>query len=301
MLTRNDIIRLNSAGLKVKFFEGFKAPTTIYQDICTEIPSNKGTEEYGWLGETNGLKEWKDERTPHALLENGFSLKNKDYEDTIAVDRNALEDEQYGQIKVRVNNMGVVAKQSYDEIMTEKIEENGVCYDGQNFFDTDHEEGESGVQSNVYTSGKAFSATALKTITSDMRKLKMSNGKPAKVKASHVMVPADLEWTAKELLDPAAVSVTDDPAKAVLKGYLKVIVNDNLANNGANSVYYVLDLVTRGTKPFVFQNRKPITFEALDDPKNNIDLFMRKKIYYGVDARFAFGYADWRLAFRAQG
>ena len=300
MLTRNDIIRLNAAGLKTTFFDSFREPTTIYQTITIEIPSNKESESYAWLGETNGLKPWKDERVPHSLLENGFSLKNEDYEDTIAVDKNALADEQYGQIKIRVQNMGTVAKQSYDEYLAAKIEANDVCYDGQNFFDTDHEEGESGVQSNVYTTGKAFSAASLKIIMSDMRKFKMSNGKKAKVKPSHVMVPADLEWTAMEVLDPAAISVTTDPSKAVMKGKLDIIVNDELADNGANSVYYVLDLKSRAVKPFIFQNRQSITFEALDDPKN-IELFMRKKIYYGVEARFAFGYGDWRLAFRAQG
>ena len=299
-LTRKDIPVLLTAGLKRQFDMGFKEPTTIYKVITTEIPSNGESESYGWLGETNGLKEWKDERVPHGLLENGFSLRNKDYEDTIEVDRNALEDEKYGQIKLRVRNMGIVAQQSYDELLAEKIEENGICYDGQNFFDTDHEEGESGVQSNVFLSGKAFSGSVIKEIISKMKQFKLSNGKRSKIKPSHVMVPTDLEWAARELMDPSVVKVTTDPSRSVLSGRLDIIVNDELTNNGDNSPFYVLDLKSRGTKPFIFQNRKPITFVA-QDQATDTEFFMRKKIYYGVDARFAFGYGDWRLAFRSQG
>lgn len=300
MLTRKDIPRLLSAGLKTNFDMGFKEPTTIYQSITTEIPSNKEGESYGWLGETNGLKEWKDERVPHALLENGFSLKNKDYEDTIAVDRNALDDEQYGQIKLRVRNMGTVAKQSYDEILAEVIEENGICYDGQNFFDTDHEEGESGVQSNV-DNALPFGASSLKTIITRMKGFKMSNGKKAKVRPSHLMVPSTLAWEAREILDPKVVSVTTDPGKALMKGVLEFIENSELSDaNGADAAYYVLDLKSRAVKPFIFQNRKKITFTALDK-SDSTENFMRKKIYYGVEARFAFGYGDWRLAYRASG
>lgn len=68
-----------------------------------------------------GLKKWIDERTPRALRENGFSLKNKDYENTIEVDRNALEDDQYGQIKIRTQTMGAAAKQSYDKFAAEVV------------------------------------------------------------------------------------------------------------------------------------------------------------------------------------
>jgi len=300
MLTRQDVTRLQNAGLKTQFFKGFDtAPTTMYMSICTEIPSNGASEDYAWLGETNGLKEWKDERVPHALLETGFSLRNKDYEDTIAVDRNAIQDEKYGQIKIRVGNMGTIAKQSYDEILTAKIEENGLCYDGQNFFDTDHEEGLSGVQSNVATSGMAFTAENVQIITSRMKRFKMSNGKRAKIKPSTLMVPSDLEWAARIMMDPKAVSVTTDPSKAIMKDLLDIMVNDELENDGVDSKYYVLDLKSRGVKPFIFQNREAITFTSLDNP-NDQDVFMRKTIYYGVHARFAFGYGDWRQAYRAQ-
>lgn len=301
MLTRKDIPRLLTAGLQTIFQNGYSGVATIYQEITTEVMSTKASEDYGWLGETAGLKEWLDERAPASLKENGFTLKNKDYEDSIAVDRNAIEDDQYGMVKMRVQKMAVSAKKSYDKELVKLIEGNGLCYDGQNFFDTDHQEDKSGVQSNYFSSGYALAADKAKLVVTAMRGFKDDQGNPAGINPSHIMVPTGLEFTAKELFDPTYVSVTTDPSKATLKGLLKVIVNPYLANAGtvANSAYYILDL-TQPVKPFIFQNRKPLEFVAVDQP-SDIDFFMRKTLYYGVDARFAFGFGDWRMAAKAQG
>lgn len=299
MLTAADKIKLNDASLRTNFFKHFNMKVeTLFKKITTEIKSNKASENYAWLSEPHGMTEWKDERTPHALIENGFNIKNKIYEETIEVDKTALEDDISGQIMTRVQSMGSAAKTSYDKFLTIVIEENGLCYDGQNFFDTDHEEGVSGSQSNVITSGGKFSPQVIRTIITSMKKFKQSNGKRAGIKPSHVMYPADLDWAAKEMLLPQVVAVTNDPNKAILKGSLELIENDELENNGENSKFYVLDLKSRPTKPFIFQNRKDITFES---PKNLFDEFWKNKLYYGTKARFAFGFGDWRQAFRSQG
>ena len=111
------------------------------------------------------------------------------------------------------------------------------------------------------------------------------------------MVPTSLQWKARQLLDPAAVGVTTNPAEAVLRGVYKIIVNPYLPNNGDNSVWYMLDL-SQPVRPFLFQNRKPVAFAALDKPTDQ-EAFMRRKAMYGVDSRFNFAYGDWRQAYRA--
>lgn len=301
MLTRKDIPRLLTAGLQTIFKAGYDSVATIFQEVTTEVPSTKASEDYGWLGSTPWLKEWKDERAPQALIENGFTLKNKDYEASIAVDRNAIDDDQTGMVKMRVQGMAMAAKKSYDQELVTVIEGNGLCYDGQNFFDTDHSEGSSGTQSNYQSSSYALASDKAKLVVTAMRGFKDDKGKLCGINPSHIMVPTGLEFTAKELFDPTYVSVTTDPSKATLKGLLKVIVNPYLTNAGtvANSAWYVLDL-TQPVKPFIFQNRKALEFVALDNP-SDVDYFMRKTLYYGVDARFAFGFGDWRTAFKAQG
>jgi phage major head subunit gpT-like protein len=114
------------------------------------------------------------------------------------------------------------------------------------------------------------------------------------------MVPKNLEYTAKEIFDPMFVKVSTNPSQAALSGVLQVIVNPYLSQTGgANAAYYVLDL-SQPVKPFIFQNRQKMQFVALDNAEA-YENFMRKKIYYGVDARFVFGYGDWKLAYCAKG
>ncbi len=297
MLTKSDIPKLLSAGLRTEFMKGAENTKTFFQDITTEVKSSKSSEEYAWLGENPMLTEWLDERKVKSLNEHSFIVKNKDFEATIGVDRNALEDDQYGQIKIRVQGMAGSAKKSYDKILVETVE-NGhatTCYDGQNFFDTDHSEGDSGTQSNYSASGLALSSANLKTVITNMGNYKDERGNPSGIMPSHIVVPTALRFTAKELLFPKSRD-----ADRELEGELELIVNPYLANNGANSAWYVLDLVSRPVRPFIYQNRKDLEFVGLDQP-NSPELFWRKKLHYGVDSRFNFAFGDWRQAYKAVG
>jgi len=301
MLTRWDILRMLASGLKTEFQKGYAGVSPLYTELTTEISSNKASEDYGWLWDNPALKEWKDEKAPKALLEHGFSIVNKSWEATIAVDRDALDDDQYGQVKIRAMQLWTTSKRGYDKELTRVIEAwtTTLCYDNQNFFDTTHSEGLSGVQSNYSSSSYALASDKLKLIISAMRQFKTDTWELAGINPTHIMVPTALEWTAKELLDPTFVSVTTDPSKASLKWLLKVIVNPYLTNNGANSAYYVMDM-SWAVKPFIFQNRKPMTFVAMDKDTDR-DVFMSKTLYYSAEARFAFGYGDWRFAYKAIG
>lgn len=218
MLTRKDIPHLLTAGLKTIFFNAYKSVTPIYTQLTTEVASNKSSEEYGWLGATPELRKWIDERAPKGIKENGFVLKNEDFEASIEVDRNAIDDDQYGHIKTRISQMGIQAGKGYDKHLAAVIEANGLCYDGQNFFDTDHPQEDGTTQSN-YQSGSA-------------------------------------------------------------------------------NAWYVVDL-SQGVSPFIYQNRKSLEFVAMDNA-DDIENFMRKKLYYGVDARFAFGLGDWMTAYKSK-
>lgn len=302
MLTRADIANLLKSGLQTVFQKSFDSVPTIYQDITTEITSSKASEDYGWLGDTPELREWKSERLPKALKDYGFSIKNKKYEASIRVDQDAIDDDQYGQIVVRVQGMGQGAKSSFDKQLVEVIEagQTSVCYDGQNFFDTDHQEGTSPVQSNLFLS-KPLNAANSKTIITSMEGYKTDQNKFAGIRVTHIMVPAVLEFTAKELFDPGVVAVTTDPAQAVLKGRVQIKVNQYLdGSQGANAPYYFMDL-SKPIKPFIFQKRKPLKFDQVTTNNPDTQAFMTDANLYGVSGRHAFGYGDWRQCGKGTG
>lgn len=309
-VNRGDIPKLITSGLRTEFMgdKGFGlTQSDVYKTIALEVPSTKASETYAWLGQLPKMREWLSERTIMGLSEHGFSIVNKDFESTIRVDRNALEDEQYGQFKVLAGLLGQEARRFYDEYLMTVIEANGLCYDGQNFFDTDHSEGISGSQSNAPAAASAYDFTAangvavLNKVASAMAQMKGDNGKHFGAKVTHVLVPTSLEWVARELFDPTYRGTGTTTAADMGKGRVQILVSEYLTNESTieHSPVYWLDL-SKPVKPFIFQNRKNPEFVALDK-SDSYENFMSKGILYGVDNRFNMGFGLWQLAYKTVG
>ncbi|MCP6727597.1 MAG: Mu-like prophage major head subunit gpT family protein [Patescibacteria group bacterium] len=276
--------------------------------VSTVIRSGKSSETYPWLGAVPKMGEWKDERIPQAMLEHNFTIANRDFEASIAVDRNAIEDEQYGQIEVRVKELATEAVRFFDELaftlMGQGTQTSGsagtiydgvtlTAYDGKAFFATNHSEGDSGTQSNRGSS--ALSASALQSAITSMKKFKNDKGKPAHVRPNLLTVPNDLEWEAKELLNsqfyPEEGTTTNKMAVNVLKGSLNLLVNDYLTDTDN---WFIFD-TNRVVKPMILQLRQDPRFTSLVSGTESS--FMRKKLYFGVDWRGEILWGDWRTGF----
>ncbi|MCL6519026.1 MAG: Mu-like prophage major head subunit gpT family protein [Armatimonadetes bacterium] len=244
------------------------------------------------------MREFKDERVPAGLLEHDYSIKNKTWEASIAVDRAALEDDQYGQIRLRIQGLADEARRHQEELVFGLLRDgfNTLCYDGQFFFDTDHSDGESGTQSNKGTS--ALSAASLQAAFTTMMKFKDDQGKPMGIIPDTLVVSPDLKWTAMELFwsiyAPDSEVGKTEARKNVLKGALDLIVSPYLTDSND----WFLLCTKRVVKPVIFQSRIPIEFAALE--ANSENGFMRDRYVYGVRARYNVGFGLWQLAYGSQ-
>ena len=296
-VTKNDIPYHLTTGLRTIFFNEFKREVEDdWRRIAVEVPSNKSKESYAWLGATPTMRKFVDERMPGALAEHGFELENEKWESTISVDADALEDDQYGQIKLRVQQMAESARNFYGEKAFEALVngDSTLCYDGQYFFDNDHEEGDSGTQDNLLD--LELTSENLSTARSHMMRFKDDKGKALKINGDTVVVPPELESTALEIVGAESIerytASGDDkkPTMNVHRGRYTVITTPEITD--ADSWY--LTCSNRITKPVIFQNRKETDFNALEG--NSETGFMRDEYLYGVKNRFAMGVGDWRLA-----
>ncbi len=289
------------AGLKGIFKNGYEGITESYfPKVTTEYKSNSAKEDFTWLGSTPGIREWVGERQAKGIHEKVFTVKPKKYESTIAIDVDDLADDKQGQLNLRVKQMAEMARRDMDNEFADGVVNltNTLCYDGQNFFDTDHREGDNSTpQSNAPTphANYTFSPDGLMRIVDEMASFRDDKNRITGHKATHVMVPSALGFLAKQYLDPATVGVSTTPKDHLTKGLLKVIVNPYLPSNGINSTYYVLDL-SKAIKPFLYLNRLEPTLE-----QDNGEKFQKDVIYLGTKSRFNFTGFDWRCAFRAEG
>lgn len=140
-------MEINNANLKtlfVAFNAAFKAglgqAASQYGQIATTVPSTTASEEYGWLGQLPGLREWLGDRVVHGIGKHGYTIKNKSYELTVSVPRPAVEDDKYGVYTPLMTEMGRAADAHPDQIVFGLLKDGrtALCYDGQPFFSTQH-------------------------------------------------------------------------------------------------------------------------------------------------------------------
>ncbi len=306
MLVRTDIARLLLAGMKKEFFKAYaKEESPEYKRVATIIPSTKNQETYPWLGAVAKMKEWKDERIPEAMLEHKFTVANRDWEGTIEVDRNAIEDEQYGQINIRVRELAQEAKRFIGELVFDLLGQGNLstgtsanflgntinCYDGNPFFSASHSSGSSGTQSNLGTA--AFSFADLQTAITAMRGIVNDKGKFMNVIPDLLVVNQSDEFAAKEVLNstfyPVASAAGSKLATNVLKGALDLYVTPYLTSG----TWVVLDTKSV-VKPLILQQRKKIEFSTLLEGP---DAYLRKKLFFGVDGRWEAAFGMWQFAY----
>lgn len=142
---------------KTLFEKGFENTPSFYQDIAMTVPSSAYEEVYGWLGAFPGMREWIGDRIIHRLGKHDFSIKNRKFESTVDVERDKIADDQVGIYKPMFAEMGRLAKQHPDELIFALLAAgfDAICYDGQNFFDSDHPVGMDESQTTLVSNMQA--------------------------------------------------------------------------------------------------------------------------------------------------
>lgn len=153
MIINKSNLSILNTGYKTAYRNAFAAVAQTYLRITTVIPSSTLIETYGWMRQTSGMREWIGERFVKNLDSEAYQLKNKKYEETVAVPRDAISDDQYGTYTPAIAMMGENAARLPEELIYLEALPGGFtskCYDGQYFFDTDHPVlDENGVEQSV--------------------------------------------------------------------------------------------------------------------------------------------------------
>lgn len=127
-------------GFKAAFQGGFNGAPIDFDQLVLDVKSTTAIETYGWLGAMTRFREWIGDRVVQNLALHDYSIKNKSFENTVGVPREAIEDDQYGIYSPLMGQLGQDAKEHPAELVYALLKGGftGKCYDGQYFFDTDH-------------------------------------------------------------------------------------------------------------------------------------------------------------------
>ena len=140
MIINSQSLDLVEKGFKTVYTEAFLEADTNWDKVAMTVPSSGRDETYGWMGQFPQFREWIGPRHVNGLEAHSFTIVNKDFESTVAVPRNHILDDRLGVFKPAFSQMGYLARQHPEELIMGLLA-NGfstTCYDGQNYFDTDH-------------------------------------------------------------------------------------------------------------------------------------------------------------------
>lgn len=285
--------------LKTTFNKAFEAAPSTWQKIAMEVPSNSGQNDYSWLSNFPKMRRWIGAKVAKALEAYKYVVVNEDFEATVEVDRNHIEDDQLGIYQPQAQMAGYSAAQLPDELVYEAV--NGgfgkLCYDGQYFFDTDHPVGGGSVSnkgtaplSNATLVAAQAGYGAGRTA---MKKFKDEEGRSLNITPTVLLVGPALEDTARALLTDAKLG---DGSPNPYKGTAELVVDGRIESDTA---WFLLD-TSKPVKPFVYQPRKKPVFVSQTNPEAE-DVFNLKKYKFGAEARAAAGYGFWQLAFGSTG
>ncbi|MBP9100481.1 MAG: Mu-like prophage major head subunit gpT family protein [Nitrosomonas sp.] len=299
MLINKDTISNVFVSLKTSFNNAFSAAPVIWQKIAMKVPSATSQNIYAWLSKFPKMRKWVGDKHVKSLEAYKYTIVNDDWEATVEVDRNDIEDDQLGMYGPQAQMAGQSAAQLPDEIVIGLV--NGaftnVCFDGQYFCDTDHLVAGASVSNKLTVALSAASqAAAIASYGAArvaMRKFKDDEGRPLNIAPNILLVPPALEDVALALVNNERLS---DGAVNLYRGTAEVVVDARLTSDTA---WFLLD-TTKPVKPFIYQERKAPVFVEQTSSEND-DVFNRKKFKFGAEARAAGGYGFWQLCVGSTG
>jgi len=291
--------------IKTTFQKALDAVTGTWQETTMVIPSGGAENDYKWLTNWPQMREWIGDKVINSLKAAKYVLANKDWEATIEVDRNDIDDGNLGGYSVQAEMIGQSAGEFFDDLDA-GLKNNAFiskCYDDQFFYDTDHPVEDAGgdtvsvsnrgtaVLSNA---GLAAAEASIGAAQIAIMNVTRDGGKKLNLQGNLLEVPGALKNVANMLANNEKLA---DGSPNPFKGQFTVKVNPLLTSNTA----WMLHVTTKKVKPFLIQERKKPVFVSMTDASNSESVFMRKKFLYSVEARAVPGYGFWQLSYGSTG
>ncbi len=292
MLVNQTSLNGITVGFKTIFNKVFAEAKPQWQRLATYVPSATGEEDYKWLNKIGGMREWIGERVIQNLTASSYTVKNKDFESTVGVDRNDIEDDKIGVYNPVITDLAQSSSMLPDNLVFGRLKNGFIekCFDGLPFFSVAHKVGKDTVSN---TGVKSLSTESYAEARSIMMSFKDEKGNSLNIVPDLLVVPPALEGKAREILKADQINGTTN----VYKDTADILVSTELA--GSDTAWYLL-CTTRAVKPFVFQERQKPTFVSLTKTDDE-NVFMKKQFLYGVDMRCNVGFTLWQLAYGSKG
>lgn len=161
--------------------------------VASEFPSSTSSNLYAWLDKVPGFRKWVGDRVFNNVRGQKFEVVNQDFEDSVRLDANDIEDDQYGVYTPIIRMMA----QSWLDLKREQIVEvftsNASAFTGKALVATNHAYGKNTLNNKSTT---ALSASEMEAAFLTAAAWKYSDGSYVKPRFTHLVVGEKLRSTA---------------------------------------------------------------------------------------------------------
>lgn len=275
-----------------------------YEQLCSIVPSSTSQTIYPWLGRTTGFREWVGDRVLQALEAHAYTIVNKTFEDTVGIERERIEDDQYGVYAPVIEQLGWDAKTHPDQLIfgMMKAAVTGsavsigkisipvpICYDGNNIYSASHATGNAGQVSSAglpfWQASHAYLANA---------SIVDSNGNIQQVTTAGTSGSSAPSWATT-----VGNTTTDSGVTWTLRilggAGTGVTLASNINSSGTGAYWFLVD-GSRPIKPFIFQKRREYAVTRMNTATDEA-VFSQRLFRYGVDVRCNAGVGLWQLTY----
>jgi phage major head subunit gpT-like protein len=284
----------------------------LIDDMSNLFSSDQSGETYKFLGQSPVMREWLGGRQAKGFSDQGITILNKHYEATLEIQKKDARRDKTGQIQVRVDEFADRGQTHWLSLLSTLLLNgaSAVCYDGQYFFDTDHEEGSSGVQSNkisvdISTLPAQVHGTTTAPSVEEMQQailagitailgFKDDQGEPMNEGATEftVEVPISLLPVALAAIAPISNSTLNNQNPNQLSRFrIKVEPNARLSSWTAQFAIFRTD---SPIKAFIRQTEQEVELKA--KAEGSEFEFDNDAWQFGIDAWRGVGYGYWQRA-----
>jgi len=269
--------------LNAKWTSAFTAaPQSQLNALATQYTSSTASNHYALMEALGGWSEWNGARQFKDVASQQFEVLNKDYEMSIKMPKNQLEDDQIGMYVDIVPNMVAGWFKKQQALIMGVLTGNPIAYDGLALFGTTRTYGDS-VISNRVTG--ALTATTFNTAYVAMSSYTDHAGEPLAVKPDVLVVGPKLAKAAADIVGNLYLGDGETSATQIQNYYntlgVRLVVSPYLIGDYEN--YWFLADTTDIVKGVLLQIREvpsPILSNAQEVARS-------KTIDYMADGRMA--------------
>lgn len=281
--------------------------------ISIELASNREVEELAWLGQVPMMRRWIGGRKETTLNKYTTTIRNFPYEATLPISIDDLRRDKTGQIRRRVDDLAVRTATHWNSLLGTFITNgeagtSALAYDGQFFFDTDHNESGSNQtndltatevpSANVATTSTLTTTEAANIITETiayMMSMTDDQGEPINQDPTEVLIVTTKQGhfggikTALGLNNLGTGSGNNNPLLAWNDYTINVIYVPTRVT-AADKLYFFFGNPAMGSTPLIRTVEQDVQTRMLDET------FLNRRQLFGVDAVRGVGYGMWQKA-----